>query len=159
MIENTSRSPAIIACWISIGRRHYAHEHEDGLIHQDVKPANVLLTPDGTLKVTDFGLADDIEQRGSQTRDEWLARIRVSLGGRAAELAVYGPEAGLSTGASADLEHATNIARQMVCRYGMVDEWGLLVTPELMKYEGAYMTSPDQLRERQVQQYRAGFGS
>ncbi len=85
--------------------------------------------------------ADDAEQRGSQTRNELLARIRVSLGGRAAELAVYGPEAGLSTGASADLEHATNIARQMVCRYGMVDDWGLLVTPELMKYEGA-LSSP-----------------
>lgn len=31
--------------------------HEQGLIHQDVKPANVLMTPEGTAKVTDFGLA------------------------------------------------------------------------------------------------------
>src|SRR5262249_54131232 len=34
---------------------HYAHEQ--GLVHQYVKPANVLMTPDGTAKVTDFGLA------------------------------------------------------------------------------------------------------
>ena len=34
---------------------HYAHEQ--GLIHQDVKPANVLMMPDGTAKITDFGLA------------------------------------------------------------------------------------------------------
>jgi serine/threonine protein kinase len=34
---------------------HYAHEQ--GLVHQDVKPANVMMTSDGTAKVTDFGLA------------------------------------------------------------------------------------------------------
>ena len=35
---------------------HYAHEK--GLIHQDVKPENVMLTPVGIVKVTDFGLAN-----------------------------------------------------------------------------------------------------
>ena len=80
-------------------------------------------------------------KRESRTREELLASIRTSLGGRAAEIVCYGPEAGLTTGASGDLEHATNIARQMICRYGMDGDFGLLATPELFKYAEA-MSSP-----------------
>ena len=79
--------------------------------------------------------------RESVTRDEMLARIRVALGGRAAEVLCYGPDRGLTTGASGDLANATNIARQMICRYGMVEEFGLAVTPELFQHAQA-LSSP-----------------
>jgi len=46
-----------------------AFAHEQGLVHRDVKPQNVLLTPEGDAKVTDFGIARslDVERAVTQT--------------------------------------------------------------------------------------------
>ena len=67
----------------------------------------------------------DREGRALYTKAELLARIRTSLGGRAAEIVCYGEQEGLSTGASGDLETATRLAEQLICSYGMDESFGL----------------------------------
>jgi cell division protease FtsH len=59
-----------------------------------------------------------IDDRHSYTKEFLEARLAVSMGGRAAEELVIGH---LTTGARGDIEHATDIARQMVCDWGMSD--------------------------------------
>lgn len=64
-----------------------------------------------------------IEDRFTATQDWVEARIAVCMGGRVAEQVVFGHQ---TTGASNDIEQATELARRMVCEWGMSEPLGPL---------------------------------
>jgi cell division protease FtsH len=61
------------------------------------------------------------EDRYLWTKSQFEDRIAAALGGQVAERVVFNE---ISTGASNDIETATNIARKMVCEYGMSERLG-----------------------------------
>lgn len=67
------------------------------------------------------------EEVNFKTRSQYLADIRVALGGRCAEALILHE---ISSGASNDLQQVTNIARTMITRLGMSDELGPMVFGE-----------------------------
>jgi len=88
-------------------------EHSDPVHRVTIIPRSI-----GALGAT---LQLPTEERYLMTLDELHDRLCVMLGGRSAEEIACGA---ISTGAQDDLERATEVARQMVCRFGMSDELG-----------------------------------
>ena len=74
------------------------------------------------------------EEKYLMTKDELLARIVTLLGGRAAEEIVFDT---VTTGASNDMEKATDLARAMITQYGMSEKFGLMC---LEKVEDSYLS-------------------
>ncbi len=70
-----------------------------------------------------YTLTPPLEDRHYWSKKEILGRIAVSLGGRAAEDLCLGE---VTTGAQSDLQMATEMARKMICVYGMSERLGTL---------------------------------
>src|SRR5437868_980374 len=103
------------------------------------------------------------EDRYLMRRSELLAKMAGSMGGRAAEEIIFGD---ITTGASQDIEYVTNVARRMVCEFGMsplgnvalkTEDGGTPISAETaakidreiaLLVEQAYATALNILRER-----------
>ena len=72
-----------------------------------------------------LGYTMQVEQNDKvlMTKEELLNKIATLTGGRAAEEVVFGE---VTTGASNDIEQATKLARAMITRYGMTDEFDMV---------------------------------
>ena len=68
-------------------------------------------------------LMPEEDKTNLRTKEELMAKITVSMGGRAAEEVVMGT---MTNGASQDIQEATNIARNMVAMFGMSEEFGMM---------------------------------
>ena len=82
----------------------------------------VTITPRGGALGLTWSLSE--REKYNSTKIEMLARITMALGGRVAEELIF---AQITTGAYSDFVTATNIARKMVCAYGMSDDVGMAV--------------------------------
>src|SRR5437588_3509460 len=103
------------------------------------------------------------EDRYLMRRSELLAKMAGSMGGRASEEIIFGD---ITTGASQDIEYVTNVARRMVCEFGMsplgnvalkTEDGGTPISAETaakidkeiaLLVEQAYATALNILRER-----------
>ena len=114
-----------------------------GMLTPEADPVRkVSIIPRGqALGVT---LSTPDSDRVSYSTEELEARIRVSLGGRAAEEVVFGK---VTTGAESDLQQLTEIARQMVGRWGMSEKVGpIVILPgdgQPAPYPGSSELSPE----------------
>jgi eukaryotic-like serine/threonine-protein kinase len=77
--------------------------HEKGVVHRDLKPANIKLTPDGRVKVLDFGLATTLAPGGADSRTQ--TALRTQLGAVMGTPAYMSPEQarGESAGRQSDI--------------------------------------------------------
>ena len=63
--------------------------HEKGIIHRDLKPANIALTPDGAVKLLDFGLAKAIDPSGAGPADAATITADATVAGQILGTAAY----------------------------------------------------------------------
>jgi hypothetical protein len=71
VLEDAPVAPDMALRWVRQAASAVGHAHDSGVLHCDLKPANLLITPDDRVKVVDFGIARatfDVQNRRAPTR-------------------------------------------------------------------------------------------
>ena len=92
-------------------------------LQKDAEPVQKITIIPRTSGALGYVLQTPEEEKFLLSKKEILARLVVCMGGRAAEEVVFDS---VTTGASNDLQQATNLARAMVTQYGMSEKFGLM---------------------------------
>src|SRR5437879_5815023 len=93
-----------------------AAAHEAGIVHRDINPGNIMLRPDGYVKVLDFGIAKLAEQEGPMPKDEALLLVETNLGSILGTVPYMSPE----QARGAQVDKGTDIWSLGVVLYEMV---------------------------------------
>ncbi len=127
-IERVMAGPQRKSKKVSDKERKIVAHHESGhalvaLLTPGADPVHkVTIIPRGMAGGYTVSLPE--EDRTLHSRTFFLAEIPVLMGGRVAEEIIFGD---ITTGAHNDLQKATQIAREMVCRFGMSSKIGPIV--------------------------------
>lgn len=89
------------------------------LLPENMPLHKVTIIPRGSALGITWGIPE--RDKLTETKEECLSIIKMALGGRLAELLIFGK---LTSGAHNDYQQATQIARKMVCAYGMSENLG-----------------------------------
>ena len=92
-------------------------------LQKDAEPVQKITIIPRTSGALGYVLQTPEEEKFLLSKKEILARLVVCMGGRAAEEIVFDS---VTTGASNDIQQATNLARAMVTQYGMSEKFGLM---------------------------------
>lgn len=71
------------------------------------------------------------KKMGLYSVEELEQKVKMSYGGRIAEYLLFGDNKKVTTGASADIQNATNIISGMISHYGMTEKYGMLNLEQL----------------------------
>ncbi len=108
--------------------KHIVSYHEVGhalvaALQKHTQPVSKITIVPHTSGALGYTMQLPEEEKFLSSKEELTVELETLLGGRAAEQLVFGVQ---TTGAANDIERATNIARNMITRFGMSDKFGLM---------------------------------